>query len=97
MSDVTLQPRPEDIVPEEKNRTKLSDLAGPGVVFLLFIGAWYLLSTVILPEHKRFLLPTPDDVIREGFGVWRSGDRSCWPATGCRSGAVGTSSVPHRP
>lgn len=70
-----IAPRPEDIVPDEPNRIKASDLAGPGVVFLLFIGAWYLLSTVILPEHKRFLLPTPDDVITEGFGVWRSGER----------------------
>jgi NitT/TauT family transport system permease protein len=34
-----------------------------------------LLSQVILPPQKRFLLPTPHNVIADGFFVWRSGER----------------------
>lgn len=68
--DVTLE-----IVPEQPERTRASDLVGPAVVFALFIGVWYLLSTVILPEHKRFLLPTPHQVVKEGFFVWHTGER----------------------
>lgn len=55
--------------------TRAGEAAGPAVVFLLFIGIWYLVSGVLLPPHKRFLLPAPHTVIREGFLVWRSGDR----------------------
>ena len=65
----------DEIVPENKNRISASDLLGPGIVFALFIGLWYLLSKVILPQQKRFLLPTPNKVITQGFMVWHSGDR----------------------
>jgi NitT/TauT family transport system permease protein len=65
----------EDTVPDRRERFTLTDYAGPAVVFVLFIGVWYLLSQVILPPQKRFLLPTPHRVISEGFMVWRSGDR----------------------
>jgi NitT/TauT family transport system permease protein len=49
---------------------RASDYIGLVVVFGLFIGAWYLLSKVILPKQKRFLLPTPDRVLREAFFDW---------------------------
>jgi NitT/TauT family transport system permease protein len=49
---------------------RVSDYIGLVVVFGLFIGAWYLLSKVILPKQKRFLLPTPDKVVREAFLDW---------------------------
>lgn len=65
----------EDTVPDRRERFTLTDYAGPAVVFVLFIAVWYLLSQVILPQQKRFLLPTPHRVISEGFMVWRSGDR----------------------
>jgi NitT/TauT family transport system permease protein len=65
----------EDTVPDRRERFTLTDYAGPAVVFVLFIAVWYLLSQVILPPQKRFLLPTPHRVISEGFMVWRSGDR----------------------
>jgi NitT/TauT family transport system permease protein len=74
MSDNTMTPL-DEIVPENKNRISASDLLGPGIVFALFIGLWYLLSKVILPQQKRFLLPTPNKVITQGFMVWHSGDR----------------------
>ena len=65
----------DEVIADNRERVRASDLLGPAVVFVLFIGAWYLLSTVILPEHKRFLLPTPHQVIKEGFLVWHTGER----------------------
>ena len=59
--------------PESKRR--MSDVAGPIVVFGLVIGAWYALSLAILPEAKRFLLPTPHRVVTEGFLVWSAGEQ----------------------
>jgi len=69
-TDVSLE-----VIPDTTEKTRVADLAGPAVVFALFIGVWYLLSTVVLPEHKRFLLPTPHQVIKEGFFVWHTGER----------------------
>lgn len=54
---------------------RLREATGPSVVFVLFVGVWYLVSGVLLPPHKRFLLPAPHTVVAEGFLVWRSGDR----------------------
>lgn len=64
-----------ELVHEKKDRISLSDYIGPAIVFVLFIGVWYLLSKVILPQQKRFLLPTPDKVLTDGFFVWRTGER----------------------
>lgn len=50
-------------------------VAGPVVVLCLAVAVWYLLSTWLLPPHKRFLLPPPHRVVAEGFLVWRTGDR----------------------
>ena len=65
----------DDVLPERKERFVLADYAGPALVFGAFVGIWYLLSLVILPEQKRFLLPPPHDVITKGFMVWNSGGR----------------------
>jgi NitT/TauT family transport system permease protein len=53
-----------------RGRHSFSDFIGPAVVFALFIGGWYLLSKVILPAHKRFLLPPPNKVITDAFMDW---------------------------
>jgi NitT/TauT family transport system permease protein len=65
----------DEIIHEQKDGFKISDYVGPAITFGLFIGVWYLISGVVLPEHKRFLLPTPHEVIDEGFLVWRTGGR----------------------
>jgi NitT/TauT family transport system permease protein len=65
----------DEIIHEQKDGFKVSDYVGPAITFGLFIGVWYLISGVVLPEHKRFLLPTPHEVIDEGFLVWRTGER----------------------
>jgi NitT/TauT family transport system permease protein len=64
-----------EIVDDKKEAFKISDYIGPAITFGLFIVVWYVVSGVILPAHKRFLLPTPHQVIDEGFLVWRTGDR----------------------
>ncbi|MFI0461623.1 MAG: ABC transporter permease [Ilumatobacteraceae bacterium] len=65
----------EEVIPDKRDQFSLTDYIGPAIVFMAFIGIWYLFSTVVLPEQKRFLLPTPHKVISEGFFVWRSGER----------------------
>ena len=45
----------EEIIPDKRDKFSFADYLGPVVVFLVFIGVWYLLSTVVLPEQKRFL------------------------------------------
>lgn len=65
----------EEVIPDKRDKSSFADYIGPVAVFLVFIGFWYLLSTVVLPEQKRFLLPTPHKVIKEGFMVWQSGER----------------------
>jgi NitT/TauT family transport system permease protein len=65
----------DEMIPDDRVAFKISDYVGPAITFGLFIALWYLIAGVILPEHKRFLLPTPHKVIDEGFLVWRTGDR----------------------
>jgi NitT/TauT family transport system permease protein len=64
-----------DSVRDERPRLTAGDIAGPGVVFALFVAIWYLLSLSLLPPQKRFLLPPPHEVITDGFLVWRTGER----------------------
>ncbi len=67
--------RVDDAPRESSERNLVSDFAGPIVVFALFIGVWYLLSTRLLPPQKRFLLPTPHRVVEEGFLTWSVGEQ----------------------
>ena len=64
-----------DTTQSEKENFRFTDIAGPAVVFAVFIALWYLLSLVILPQEKRFLLPTPHRVVSEGFFVWSAGQQ----------------------
>ncbi len=45
---------------------------GPVVVFALFIGFWVLSAEVLLPPHKRFLLPAPTRVVTTVFTDWKT-------------------------
>ena len=58
--------RLDDIAPDAPGESRISDLVGPAITFCLFIGVWYLIAMVLLPPHKRFLLPPPHRVITEG-------------------------------
>ena len=65
----------EEVIPDKTDRFLFVDYIGPSIVFVAFIAVWYLLSSVVLPEQKRFLLPTPHKVLTDGFFVWHSGER----------------------
>ena len=67
--------RVDDAPRDETDRNLVSDFAGPIIVFVVFIGFWYLLSTKLLPQQKRFLLPTPHRVVKEGFLTWSAGSQ----------------------
>lgn len=67
--------RVDDAPREQNERNLISDFAGPLIIFILFIGVWYLLSTKLLPPQKRFLLPTPHRVVKEGFLTWAVGEQ----------------------
>ena len=67
--------RVDDAPRESSDRNLVSDFAGPIVVFAIYIGVWYLLSTQLLPPQKRFLLPTPHRVVQEGFLTWSAGEQ----------------------
>ena len=42
----------------------------PLVLVALFVGFWYFVSRVWMSERRRFLVPPPDEVVREGFLEW---------------------------
>ena len=67
--------RVDDAPREQSDRNLITDFAGPVIVFAIFIGVWYLLSTRLLPPQKRFLLPTPHRVVQEGFLTWSAGEQ----------------------
>jgi NitT/TauT family transport system permease protein len=54
-------------LPRRRRRGRLGAVGPPFVVFLLFVGLWYLFSYVLLDPDRRFLLPPPHEVVRDGF------------------------------
>ena len=58
-----------------RRRAAVSSAAGAAGLFAVFTGLWYLLSCVLLPPHKRFLLPPPHRVLTGGFLTWHTGER----------------------
>jgi NitT/TauT family transport system permease protein len=39
----------------------------PAALGLAFLGLWYFISMVVLPERRRFILPPPHEVVRVAF------------------------------
>jgi NitT/TauT family transport system permease protein len=48
----------------------LLEVVGPMVVFLLFIGFWYLAHYVLMSDKRRFLVPPPHQVVRVAYFQW---------------------------
>lgn len=60
--------RPASTEPVGRRRwSSLSAWLAPFVTFLCFVGAWYVVSEVMLAEDLRFLLPPPHEVVGESF------------------------------
>ena len=51
-------------------RGGIKRFAGPGAVFALFVGFWYLTSEVLMSDAKKFLVPPPHEVINQSFLTW---------------------------
>ncbi|MCM3886712.1 ABC transporter permease [Frankia sp. R82] len=47
--------------------TTWRDLLAPLVLFAIILGIWYFVSLVVLDPDRRFLLPSPDSVVRVAF------------------------------
>ncbi|MEA2154512.1 MAG: NitT/TauT family transport system permease protein [Solirubrobacteraceae bacterium] len=50
-----------------RSRSMASVVLPPLVVFVAFVGLWFLASYVLISPSKRFLLPPPQDVVSVGF------------------------------
>ncbi|MCL9792846.1 ABC transporter permease [Frankia sp. AgKG'84/4] len=48
-------------------RASRRDRLAPAALFLIILGIWYFISLVILDPDRRFLLPSPDAVVRVAF------------------------------
>ncbi|MCM3922614.1 ABC transporter permease [Frankia sp. AiPs1] len=48
-------------------RTTWRDRLAPVALFAIIIGVWYFVSLVALDRDRRFLLPSPDSVVRVAF------------------------------
>lgn len=61
----------------------------PTILFGLFVGFWYLVALVFIPDRVSFLLPPPHEVLQEGVleadafkqtltGLWESAQIALW-------------------
>jgi NitT/TauT family transport system permease protein len=46
---------------------RIAPVAAPLAVFLLVMGVWLFISYVLLDPRRRFLMPPPQDVVRNGL------------------------------
>jgi NitT/TauT family transport system permease protein len=53
------------VIPHARRRSPL-EFIGPIVVFFLVLGVWYG-GPFLLPKYKRFLLPMPHRIVKDGF------------------------------
>ncbi len=68
--DVTMpQDDTEVLTGAERVKQKIRTAMPPILVFLVFIGLWYLVTFMVLSEDRRWLLPPPHQVVIEGFFV----------------------------
>ena len=55
-----------------KRRLRITDVAGPLVIFAAFVGFWYWLHYDGMSENRQFLVPPPHNVIQDGYLDWRN-------------------------
>ena len=67
MDAVTLADQPADVAaPRRSSRVHATYFIGPVAVFAVFLLVWQWISAS-LPAHRKFLVPSPLDVWRDGF------------------------------
>jgi NitT/TauT family transport system permease protein len=50
----------------------LRTIGPPIVVFLIFLGIWYLFRAFFLSDSQRFLVPAPHDILSVAFFDWKN-------------------------
>jgi NitT/TauT family transport system permease protein len=58
---------PGGVHPTRSTRAALRRAAAPAALVVLALGAWYLITYVVLDPRRRFLMPPPHEVVREGL------------------------------
>jgi NitT/TauT family transport system permease protein len=58
--------------PHRTLRNTLAQIWPPMVVFVLFLGVWYLFSYVVLAPKRRFLVPPPHRVVSVAYFKWQN-------------------------
>lgn len=53
--------------PRRSGRRLARDVLLPVIVLVAVVGVWWIFSTLVLDQGKRFLLPPPDRVLTVGF------------------------------
>jgi NitT/TauT family transport system permease protein len=53
--------------PRRRRGRGISQVVAPFVVFLIVLGVWMFISYVLLEPRRRFLMPPPQDVVRNGL------------------------------
>ncbi|MET8648789.1 ABC transporter permease [Nocardia aurea] len=64
---VATENRPKTAARQRRPRIGAVRIIAPVVVFVLVMGLWYFASHHLIEEQSRFLLPGPDEVIRQGL------------------------------
>jgi NitT/TauT family transport system permease protein len=61
--------------PRAKGTSRLASVWPPLLLGAVIVGAWYLITYVVLDDDRRFLMPPPHAVLSDGFfGETRQGD-----------------------
>src|SRR5829696_5017889 len=61
--------------PRAKGTSRLASVWPPLLLGTVILGAWYLITYVVLDDDRRFLMPAPHAVLSDGFfGETRQGD-----------------------
>lgn len=53
--------------PRGKSAHRVRAIVAPLIIFVGMIALWYLVSLVLMPAQRRFLVPTPDAVVVVSF------------------------------
>ncbi len=67
--DTETRPDPPKLRGISRLKMRAARAVPPLLVFLFFLGLWYLITYFVLTPDRRWLLPPPHQVVAEGFFV----------------------------